>query len=314
MSMTIASDIFITLSTFAAFSERPRRMLAESRFNFEENPYGRRIKPDEVITLANGCRGIVAGVELYDAATLDSLPHLRCISRCGVGIDTIDLAHASKRRISILNTPDEPTIAVAELTLAMMLGLLRRLPHVDSLLHDRKWERLPGSLLAGKVVGIIGLGRIGRRVAEIVQAFDVTVIGVEPQPDMEWAGKNKVEILSLQDLLARADIVSLHASTTGDDPQLRIGSSELAQMKENSWLINMARGDMVDDNSLYDALKAGRLAGAGLDVFPQEPYSGPLCDSELVILSPHQATLTYETRTAMECRAVDNLLRFLQEL
>ena len=304
-------DILVTLSTFGVNSDEPLRLLRESGFTFQTNPYGRRMQPSEVVGLGRTCRGIVAGVEKYTAETLSALQSLRCISRAGAGIDNIDGAEADRRGIAILNTPDEPTTAVAELTLTMMLALLRQVPRVDSLLHRRRWERVHGHLLAGKTVGIIGLGRIGRRVAELVLAFGAIVIGCEPKPDTEWARANRVELMDLPTVLARADIVSIHASGSGNDP-LWLGAAEMARMKKGAWLINMARGDMVDDNALHQALASGWLSGAAVDVFPEEPYRGILCDNPRVILSPHQATLTLETRAAMESRAVSNLLEHLR--
>lgn len=269
------------------------------------------MEPGEVVELGRNSRGLVAGVETYSAATLAQLPNLRCISRTGVGIDNIDLSEAKRRDIAVLNTPDEPTIAVAELTLAMILALLRQLPKVDSMTRKYKWQRVTGHLLAGKTVGIIGLGRIGRKVAELVQAFGAIVIGVEPFPNEDWVRTNGLEIVDLPTLLAHADIVSIHASGTPQHP-LYLGAAEFAQMKKGAWLVNMGRGNIVDDIALNEALTAGHLSGAGLDVFPNEPYRGPLCDNDQVILSPHQATLTIETRVAMETRAVKNLVRYLQ--
>ncbi len=308
---TKGCDILVTLSTFGEYSREPLLMLEQSGFAFRTNPYGRRMKPSEVVSLGQPCKAVVAGVEEYAAATLAQLPNLRCISRCGTGIDSIDLAEAERRGIAVLNTPDAPTQAVAELTLAMMLALLRQLPKVDSLMHERKWQRVPGRLLRGKTVGIIGLGRIGRRVAEIVQALGAVVIAVDPVPDAQWLAKHHVEMLGLSALLGRADIVSVHSGRSSDHP-LYLGAKEIAQMKQGAWLINMARGDLVDDVALGEALDSGHLSGAGLDVFPQEPYDGPLCSNPRAILSPHQATLTIETRVAMETQAVENTIQFLR--
>jgi D-3-phosphoglycerate dehydrogenase len=310
--LTNACDILVTLSTFGEYSRKPVELLEQSGLIYETNPYGRRMKPAEVVNHGGNCRALVAGVETYDAETLGQLPNLRCISRCGTGIDSIDLAEAARRGIAVLNTPDEPTIAVAELTLAMMLALLRQLPKVDALMHEGKWQRVPGNLLHAKTVGIIGLGRIGRRVAEIVQAFGAYVIGAEPFPENDWIAEQGVELVDLRALLARADIVSIHAGSSGEHP-FKLGAKEIARMKPGALLINMARGDLVDDIALDEALASGHLAGAGLDVFPQEPYSGPLCSNPRAILSPHQATLTIETRVAMEVRAVENAIRFLKE-
>ena len=304
-------DIFVTLSTFSNESDEPLRLLKAGGLTFSVNALGRRLTPAEVIEMGGDSRGLVAGVEPYDAGTLAFLPRLRCISRCGAGIDSIDLKAAEARGIAVLNTPDEPTIAVAEHTLAMMLALLKQLPKVDSLTRERKWQRVTGSLLHGKVVGIIGLGRIGRRVAELVQAFGASVIAVEPYPEPDWVEARAVEVVALPALLARADILTIHAATK-PGPAFHLGPDEIDRMKPGAWLLNMARGDMVDEPALCEALKSGRLSGAALDVFANEPYHGPLCDSEKVILTPHQATLTRETRGAMETRAVENLLRCLK--
>jgi D-3-phosphoglycerate dehydrogenase len=304
-------DILVTLSAFGADSDRPLRLLEQSGFTFSLNPDNRRMKPDEVIKLGRTCQGVVASVEEYSVETLAQLPNLRCISRCGVGIDNIDLREAKRRGIAVLNTPDEPVAAVAEMTLGMMLSLLRELPQVNILMHERKWQRITGSLLAGKTIGLIGLGRIGRRVAELVQAFEARVIGVEPYPDLEWIRNHAVELVTLPALLGCADVVSIHAAASLEEP-FRLGAAEFAQMKPGARLINMARGAFVDDVALSDALASGHLSGAGLDVFPEEPYTGPLCQSDRVLLSPHQASLTLETRIAMETRAVENLVGYLQ--
>ncbi len=303
-------DILVTLSTFGAESDEPVKLLAASGLSYRVNPSGKRMEPQEVVELGRNCRGLVAGVEKYAAETLAEMPNLRCISRCGVGIDNIDLAEAERRGITVLNTPEEPVIAVAELTLAMILGLLRRLPAVNSLTCSRRWQRVPGNLLMGKTVGLIGLGRIGRRVAELLKAFGAEVIGTDPYPDEDWVQGQGIVLRDLTDLLQEADIVSIHASHSAEHPFM-LGGRELSQMKEGAWVVNVSRGDMVDDVALKEALDTGRLAGAGLDVFPEEPYRGCLCDSDRVILTPHQATLTMETRAAMETHAVQNLVDFL---
>lgn len=306
-------DILVTLSTFSADSEYPLHLLKESGFTFRTNDSGRRMEPGEVVEMGRNCRGLVSGVEKYTAETLAQFPNLQCISRCGVGMDNIDLVEAERRKVVVLNTPDEPVIAVAELTLAMMLGLLRQLPRVDLLTRSRKWQRVTCNLLAGKTVGIIGLGRIGKRVAELVQAFGAIVVGAEPYPDPIWVSKHDVELMDLQKLLVRADVVSIHVSPSSDR-RFCLGTEEFTLMKQGAWLINMARGDMVDEIALKDALDSGRLSGAGLDVYTREPYHGPLCDNDRVILSPHQATLTVESRVAMETRAVGNAVQYLRDL
>ena len=303
-------QILVTLSTFAAYDPAPLNRLAQSGFRYAVNPSGKRMTPDEVIAAGAACLGLIAGVEPYKAETLDRLPRLKAISRVGVGIDSIDLEACRRREIAVLNTPDEPAIAVAELTLAMMLGLLRKLVELTALTRARRWQRIPGNLLAGKTVGIVGLGRIGRRVAGLVRAFGAVAVACDPVQDTVWTSANDVRYLPFEDLLRVSDIVTLHAS--GGENGLYIGTAEIAAMKSGALLINMARGGMVDDEALAEALASGHLGGAGLDVFAHEPYMGPLCDSERAILTPHEATLTKETRVAMEDHAVENLINFLK--
>ena len=309
--MTQAVDILITLSTFGEYSGEALRMIDESAFSYRVNETGKRMEPEQVVELGKDCVGIIAGVEIYSGETLSKLSDLRCISRVGAGIDNIDLVYARENRIDILNTPDAPTTAVAELTLGMMLALMRRLTEVNDIMHQRKWQRIPGRLLAEKTVGVVGLGRIGRRVAELVSAFGARVIGAEPNPDDKWAEHWGVEIYPFPELLKHSDIVTVHAARSVTTPVF-LGKTELSSMKQGAWLINMARGNMIDDESLCAAIDSGQIRGAGLDVYPEEPYSGALCDHPAVILSPHQATLAEETRIEMETGAVRNLLQNLK--
>jgi D-3-phosphoglycerate dehydrogenase / 2-oxoglutarate reductase len=308
-----APAIVVTLSTFSAESPEPLRLLEASGRGFRVNPHGRRLSPPEVIELADGAAAVIAGVEPYDAATLAALPALRCISRCGAGVDNVDLQEAARRGIRVLNTPDAPTDAVAELAIGMMLGLLRLLPETTADMRRGVWQRRTGRLLAERVVGIVGLGRIGRRVVDLLRPFRVQVLGCDPHPDPAWAAAAGVRMVSLPELLAGSDIVALHAAGSRETP-LRIGPSEIAAMRPGAYLLNLARGSMVDDVAVAAALESGRLAGAAFDVFPEEPYAGPLCRSPRTILSPHQATLTVETRAAMEVGAVRNALEFLDAM
>jgi D-3-phosphoglycerate dehydrogenase len=305
-------DIFVTLSTFAADSPEPLRLLESSGFRFAVNPHGRRLTSAEVSSLAAGARAVVAGVERYDAETLASMPDLKCISRCGAGVDTIDLTDAARRGIAVLNTPDEPTAAVAELTVGMLLALLRAIPETTAALRARTWTRITGRLLAGKVVGIVGLGRIGRRVAELLQPFGAEIVACDPNVDAVWADARGIRLVAFSDLLRMSDLVTLHAAGSRDHP-MRIGAEEIRAMKPGALLLNLARGSMVDDHAVAQALGDGHLGGAGFDVFPDEPYTGPLCDAPRVVLSAHQATLTVETRTAMEKRAVENAVAWLRQ-
>lgn len=307
----MTEKIVVTLSTFAEWDEAPRRMLEESGYALAFNTTGKRITRDLLLELGADAAVAIAGVEPYDAPTFEALPALRCISRVGVGIDSIDLAAARERGITVVNTPEPPAAAVAELALTMMLGLVRRIPQQLTAARAREWKRMEAGLLGAKTVGIVGLGRIGRRTAQLARGVGATVLAADPAADRAWAAANDVRVVTMQDLLAASDLVSIHASAPGGGATL-IGAGELDQMKPGAILINLARGGLVDEDALFQQLRSGRLAGAGLDVYRDEPYAGPLCELDNVILTPHSATLTVETRSAMEGESVDKALRFLR--
>jgi len=302
--------IFVTLSTFAEYDPSPLRLIEQSGRPFRIHRTGKRITTAELLAAGGDAEAVVAGVEPYDRATLAALPSLRCISRVGVGVDAIDLAAARERDIAVLNTPEPPTVAVAELALAMMLSLSRNLPRQMREAGAGRWTRLEAHLLSARRVGIIGLGRIGRRVATLVRAFGSEVWAADPAPSTEWCAANDVRIVTLDDLLAGCDIISIHAARSGNAP-LRLGATEIARMRPGAVLINLGRGDMVDEAALHAALESGRLSGAGLDVYANEPYSGSLSSLDSVVLTPHSATLTVETRSQMEREAVRKVLAFL---
>lgn len=310
--MTRTPDaIFVALSTFAQHDAAPLEALRRSGVPFRLHAGGTRITAAELASDAADATVVIAGVEPYDRSVLDTLPVLRCISRCGAGTDSVDLAEARARGIAVVNTPEAPGRAVAELALAAMLSLVRNLPRQTALMRERKWVRVEAHLLAGRRVGIVGLGRIGRRVARLLRAFDADVIAADPLADEAWARANGVTLVPLPELLRTADIVTLHAARNAGSP-LVIDAAALATMRRGALIVNLARGGMIDELALVDGLRSGAIGGAALDVYVDEPYRGPLCDQENVILTPHSATLTVETRVAMETECIDKALRFLR--
>jgi D-3-phosphoglycerate dehydrogenase len=302
--------IVVTVSTFAEYDDTPLRLLRESGRAFEIHRSGKRITTAELRALGDRLTVAIAGVEPYDRETLAALPHLQCISRVGVGVDAIDLTAATERGIAVLNTPEPPTNAVAELALSMMLSLSRNLPRQALAARAGQWARLESHLIGARRVGIVGLGRIGRRVATLCRAFGCEVWGTDPAADAGWCDANGVRAVPLDILLTGCDVISIHAAKSSGAP-LKFGVDELARMRPGAILINLGRGDMVDLEALHQALTSGRLFGAGLDVYPEEPYRGPLSQLDNVVLTPHSATLAVETRTAMERECVQKTLDFL---
>lgn len=309
----MAKKVLTSPSSMGQCGSEPFDLLRENGYEVINNPYGRKLTEDEVIELAKDCDGIVAGVEPLTPRVMDALPGLKCISRVGVGMDNVDLEYAKQKGIIVVNTPDGPTRGVAELTLAMTLSLLRRIPQADAALHQRKWKKQIGNLFLNKKVGIIGLGRIGKSVAELFRGLKNPVIGYDPFANEAWAKENGVELASFEEVLKQADILTLHVPGNKDKSPV-IGAAELAQMKDGAFLINIARGGVVDEAALYDALKDGKLTGAAIDVYTKEPYDGPLCDLDNIIMTPHLGSYAKEGKLQMEIDAVKNFIAAVKGL
>lgn len=300
-------NIFIALSTFVQYGEQPLVLLKNSGIEYSINSFGRRLLRKEIIQMGCNASGIIAGVEPYDVDVLRKLPNLKCISRAGVGIDNIDLDYAQKNNIIIRNTPDVVIRPVVELTIAMIFDLLRKITFHTLLLKNRRWEKTAGNLLYGKTVGIIGTGRIGKAVAELLIKLGVNICAFDVSPDEKWANLNSIEYLSIKKLLSSVDIISLHALPEPDQLPI-IGKKEIMLMKDGVVLINTSRGECIDENALCDGLQSGKVGGLGIDVFPEEPYNGELLNFDNVVLTPHLATLTKESRLEMEIQATQNIL------
>lgn len=308
--MLKTNNILVSPSSFGQCGLEPLKLLLVNNFKVISNPYGRKLSEEEVIDLAADCVGIVAGVEPLTAQVMDALPKLKCISRVGVGMDSVDLEYAKQKGIAVVNTPDGPTRAVAELTLAMTMSLLRRIPQANANLKQKKWKKEIGNLLFGKKIGVIGLGRIGKIVAELFLGLGNLVIGYDLYPDKDWAKQKRVELTDFETLLKESDIVTLHIpGNKGKSPM--IGEKEINLCKNGSFLINIARGGVVDEDALYTALKNNKLAGAAVDVFSKEPYNGPLCELENIVLTPHLGSYAAEGKLQMEIDAVNNLIAIL---
>jgi D-3-phosphoglycerate dehydrogenase len=297
--------VLIGPSSFAAVDTAPLDRLRAAGFDVVENPYGRKLTERELRELLAGVVGLIAGLE---PLTRDVLAHseLRAIARSGAGMSNVDLEAAASLGIRVSNTPDAPTTAVAELTLGALLALLRHIAALNAGMHQRQWSRAIGGQLEGRTVAVVGYGRIGRRVAELVRAFRASVIVVDPNVTNVDAA---VTHAALDDALGLADIVTVHAS--GD--AAIIGARALARVKPGVLLLNAGRGGLIDETALQSAIDSGVVAGAWLDTFCDEPYAGPLCSYPQVLLTPHIGSLTAECRRRMEAEAVDNLLAALAD-
>ena len=242
---------------------------------------------------------IVRSATQVDKELLDSAVKMKVVGRAGNGMDNIDVKYAAEKRIVCINAPDSNSIAAAEHTIALLLAVCRNLPKGDSTLRDGLWERskLMGVELFDKTIGIVGLGRIGKMVAARLQAFGMKTVAYDPFiPELDMARLNVKKVDTINDLMKICDFITVHMPKTKDTLGL-IGEEELRLAKKDLRIVNCARGGLVDENALYIALKEGRIAGAGLDVFVEEPCKeNPLLTLDNVVATPHLGASTKEAQ------------------
>ena len=257
---------------------------------------------------------VVRSAVQVDDALMEHAPKLRVIGRAGVGVDNVDAEAATRRGIVVMNTPGANAVAVAELTIGLMLALARKLPAANSSMHAGKWEKksLQGSELKGKTFGILGLGRIGLEVAKRARGFGLEIIGSDPFVSAAVARENGIRLVSLDELIAGSDYLTLHVGLTPQTAGV-INARTLAATKKGVRIINCARGELVDDAALVEALKSGQVGGAALDVFTEEPLkNSPYFGLDNVILTPHIAGSTAEAQEAVGIQIARQIRDYLK--
>lgn len=276
-------------------------------------------EPGAMLQEAMPAQVILAAATIrYDAALFAALPNLRMVTRTGIGVDNVDLEAATAAGIVVCNTPDGPTESTAEHTVAMLMNLAKRIKQGNDNLAAGKFGPRKAPLLGvevrGRTLGLVGLGRIGRRVAAICgRGLEMRVIASDPFVKPEQAAEWGVELLPLDDVIAQADFLSLHAPVTPDTVHL-MNATRLASMKQGAFLLNLARGVLVDENALLDAVDSGHLGGAGLDVFEVEPVdvASRLRNHPLIVATPHSASVTVEGRVRIETMAVERVVSYFR--
>lgn len=297
--------ILIGPSSFGKPDAAPLALLASNGLTVVPNPFGRKLTKAELLQLLPGMTGLIAGLEVLDREVL-ARSDLKVISRCGAGMSNVDVVAAKERGVRVYSTPFGPTRAVAELTVGCLLALMRQAPLMDRAMRDGRWDKRVGRQLHGMRVLIAGYGRIGRLVGEMLQPFGVELMVYDPLHILAGAGLPRG--VDLAAALPQADVITLHASGEG----CLLGPAEFGRMKDGVFLLNAARGGLIDEPALCQALDTGKVAGAWLDTFADEPYKGRLLAYEQVLLTPHVASYTEEGRRQMEMEAVNNLLEGLQ--
>jgi D-3-phosphoglycerate dehydrogenase len=302
--------IQVTTHPFGACGQEPRRLLEAGDFDVHYNPFGRRIKTAEVAPLIRDCHAIVAGTEPYTPEVLEEAKDLKVISRVGVGLDNVDLQYCLDRGIEVTYTPQAPADAVAELTLAHILSLLRFVHPSDRSVREKAWNRFLGFLVRERTIGLLGLGRIGKRVARLLAPFSARLLACDLEPDEDFARDHGLTLVAMEELFASCDLVSVHVPLTPENRFL-VGAEQIRAMPPGSFLVNTSRGGVMDEKALLEGLQSGQLAGAALDVFCEEPYEGPLVRLENVILSAHMGASARHSRFLMERGAAEDCVRVL---
>jgi D-3-phosphoglycerate dehydrogenase len=304
--------LLISTSSFDLQNNQILQKLQQQGFEIILNPYGRKLKESELLEFLNDdVVGMIAGVEPITRNVLSSAKALKIISRCGIGTDSVDLVAAAEMGIPVHITPTAPVIAVAELAVSLILTTLRRISEADRQLREGTWKPLMGRLLASQVVGLLGYGRVGNRVGQLLKTFGAKRIAYDIAGNSLFA--DTVCIPSLDEFLAMSTVVTIHIPYSKENHHL-VDRDFINKMQAGSILINTSRGGIVDEEALYDALVSGHLAGAALDVFEEEPYSGKLTSLPQVILTPHMGSYAKEARTQMEEEAAQNLFDSLVNL
>src|SRR5881275_1897436 len=265
--------------------------------------------------LADADALIVRSATRVTPELLDKAPKLRAVGRAGVGVDNIDLPEATKRGVLVMSTPGGNAVSVAEHTFALLLSLARQVPRLDKAIHEGRWEKssAAGTEVRGKTLGLIGLGRIGSEVAVRAEAFDMRVLAYDPFISEAAAHEISVELVPLDQLLAESDFVSLHTALSPATQKL-ISAANIQKMKSSARIINTARGELVDESALAAALKSGKLAGAAVDVFSEEPpKNSPLVGLPYVIATPHVAGSTAEAQEEVGTQVAVQIKDYLAE-
>ncbi len=291
--------------------EEARTMLKEAGFEIVSNDTGRILSREEQKELIRDAYAIIAGTEKYDREMLDGCDNLKVVTRFGVGTDNFDLQ--AMRDMGIQVGVIANYNAVAEFALTLILSVMKNLPRYDQAARAGKWSRFQMRELTGKTVGLVGFGRIGRRLAELMSGFGVTILAYDPYMNEEAAKERKVQSVSLEELLERSDVVSLHLPSTKETYHL-INEENIGKMRDGAYLINTSRGALVDEKALYEALAFGKLSGAALDVFEKEPVTAdnPLFGLEQTVLAPHVSALTYETNYNGGLICAESIIRVAQ--
>lgn len=307
--------IFISTYPFGIHNSEPLEILGKMGWEISANSLKRKLKPEEVAEIAKDVDGIIAGTEDL-TPLIRTNPNLKIISRVGIGLDSVPLKLCKEKGIRVTYTPDAVTMAVVELTIGLMVSLTRNVHLADKEIRSGGWSRFTGKRLGESTIGIIGAGRVGLNVIRILSEFKPRMILVNDIKDksleLDSLLKDKgisYKLTEKEYIYKNSDIVSLHLPLSSKTKNM-ITKLELNMFRQDSFLINTARGGLVNERDIYDALKEKVISGAAFDVFENEPYKGNLCELDNIILTEHMGSCSYDCRLLMERGASEDIIRF----
>lgn len=303
--------ILVATRSFGSTSSKPWDVLNQAGCEIVKADMSQKMTEQRLIELLQGVDGAIIGVVPMTAHVLETAPALKVVSMHGVGVDHIDLTAAARRGVVIANCLGSNDQSVADLTIGLMISIARNIPSVDNKLRHGGWGAHAGNELWKKTIGLVGLGRIGRGVAKRALGFDMQVLAYDPYVRSGDVAQG-ISLVSFDEVLKEADYVSLHAALS-EETRHMIGAMQLQTMKPTAYLINTARGALVDEAALYNALAQKQIAGAALDVFNEEPpKDSPLLQLENLVITPHIGAHTRESIERMGVMAAENVLQTLQ--
>lgn len=292
--------VLVTATNYSKLCAGAKAYLESEGFEVVENTFGRPMTFDELKERVGDICGLVAGVDTWNEEVFQLAPNLKVIGRFGIGVDNIDLIAAKRHGIKVMNARAINSDSVAECTVGLILSVLRNINNLDKSTREGKWERYVGNTIRGKKIGLVGFGAIAQYTAKLLSAFDTEIYAYDVYPNPEAANKLGVTMTDLDTIIKQSDIITLHVPGTPETTKL-FSDREFEMMKDNAIIVNVARGQVIDQKALYTALKEKKIAGAGLDVFEVEPTSkdNPLFELDNVVVLPHSAAETYETYEAV---------------
>lgn len=294
--MADGKKVLVTATNYSAYCAAAKKLLEDNGVEVIENTLGRPMTRQELLSVVGDIDGVVVGVDTWNEEIFAHAPKLRAMARFGVGVDNIDLESARSHGIQVSNAKGMNSNPVAELTVGLIISTLRNVPAFNSSIRQGLWDRFMGRDLSGMTVGLLGFGDIAQRVARKLSGFDVSICAYDLYPNLEKAERLHVEMVSMDEVLRRADVVCMHLPSLPATHHI-MNAENFGKMKDGSYFINTARGALVDEEALRQALRSGKLRAAAIDVFDQEPVTrdNPLFALPNLFATPHTAAETYDT-------------------